>query len=477
MISLGLLLALYMVGGVTALWCLERSTRQLSALVESHQIQSLREALAITGLRVETDLLAHLADHQHSIERRMENERRLNETVLRCGECHHVPAIQARLDEIRGTLQDYLSTAPQVFTAAGPQSADRAAGEALELSSKLTQQAIDTAEQAGKHLMVRSAQAASDVRSARLVLLGTLSAALVLGGVVAFHLKTRLTVPVEHLLAGIARIGGGDTAYRLSLVADQEFMILADAFNKAYEDLRSVQENMLRAEKLAAVGQLAAGVAHETLNPLASISSIAQLMRRRCQSDDLAKQINLIMEAIERASKVLRELLTFSRPMGVETQELVQIANLLERATSLVGYDRRAQGIAITCRCGPALRAIRGDSERLLFVFTNIIINALDAMKGCAQGAGALLITARQERGRVTVRFADDGTGMTNEQVTHAFEPFFTTKEPGAGTGLGLWICYQIIERHHGTIRIESLAGNGTTVVVELPCKAESVDG
>jgi len=471
MISLGLLLALYVVGGVTALWCLDRCTRQLSALVESHQIQSLREALAITGLRVETDLLADLAGHKHKLDERTDNEQQLQDTLLRCGACHHEPAIQARLDGIRSTLQAYLSAAPQVFAAASPETANEIAGEALALSNGVSRQALDTAEMAGRHLTVRSAQAASDVRSARLALLGTLSAALVLGGVVAFHLKRRLTVPVEQLLAGITRIGAGDTTHRLPLVGDQEFRILADAFNKAYEDLRGVQENMLRAEKLAAVGQLAAGVAHETLNPLASISSIAQLMRRRCQTDDLAAQIDLIMEAIERASKVLRELLNFSRPMGSEKQESVHVPGLLERATRLVGYDRRARGIAISCRCDPALRYVRGDSERLLLVFTNIIINALDAMNGGAQAAGTLLITAEQGPDRVAVRFTDNGAGMTSEQMTRAFEPFFTTKEPGAGTGLGLWICYQIVERHKGTIHFESRVGEGTTVIVELPCE------
>jgi len=473
MICLGLLLALYVVGGITALWCLERSTRQLEAIVESHRIQSMRASLAMAGLSVETDLLAHLAGHEHEAEVRTRNQRRLNEAVQQCGGCHHEPAIRARLGGIQDTLQAYLAAATQAFAIPDPRSAPEVSRTALQLSNGLVEQATEAAEQAEKHLTVRSAQAAASVESARLVLFGTLMTALVLGGVVAFHLKGRLTAPVEQLLAGIGRIGDGDMAHRLYLQADEEFMILANAFNKAYEDVRKVQEKMFRAEKLAAVGQLAAGVAHEVLNPLASISSIAQRIRRRPQADHLAAQADLIMEAIARASTILRELLTFARPMGVEREEPCRMADLLERATTLVGYDRRARGIAMTYRCDPALGPVLGDPERLLLVFTNIIINALDAINHRQGDAGALLITAEENDGRIALRFEDNGAGMTHEQMTHAFEPFFTTKEAGAGTGLGLWICYQIVERHDGKIRIESVAGKGTTVFVELPCAAE----
>ncbi len=151
----------------------------------------------------------------------------------------------------------------------------------------------------------------------------------------------------------------------------------------------------------------------------------------------------------------------------------VEIRALLEQAATRIGYDPRARKVGITRCFDPDLRSVRGDAERLLLVFTNIMINALDAMATGADGAvgGTLAIAARQVDGKVMVEFSDDGPGMSESDIAHAFEPFFTTKGTGAGTGLGLWICYQVIQRHAGTIRIDSKDGNGTKVTLVLPCE------
>ncbi|MCB9849857.1 MAG: HAMP domain-containing histidine kinase [Phycisphaerales bacterium] len=114
----------------------------------------------------------------------------------------------------------------------------------------------------------------------------------------------------------------------------------------------------------------------------------------------------------------------------------------------------------------------RGDPDRLLTVFTNVMINAFDALSAHRNGDGRLLIAARNEDDRVIVSFADNGPGMTKDELANAFEPFFTTKEPGCGTGLGLWVCYQVVEKHGGVIRVTSQTGEGVCVTVELPKQA-----
>jgi len=131
-----------------------------------------------------------------------------------------------------------------------------------------------------------------------------------------------------------------------------------------------------------------------------------------------------------------------------------------------------ADKIDIVCHHDPNLQPVYAEPDRLLLVYTNIVINACDAMHSWRDGSGKLEISTRQDGERVVTCFKDDGPGMTRDEVDHAYEPFFTTKDPGSGTGLGLWICYQVIQRHGGTIRIDSSPGQGTSVTVKLPCNA-----
>ncbi len=475
-ICLGLLLALCLLGDTIAMVSLHRSIRQLSTLVESHRIQTLRSHLASASARVESDLFAHLAGQGRPREQRIADEQRLKEAVNQCAGCHHNPVVQESLDDIRRTMQAYLTSSNDFFFEGDPQDMSAAARETLRYGSHVVRKATDMADRAGDHLSMKDTRVEMSVHRAWLALIVTLAAMLVFAGFVAFHLMRRLTEPVDALLAGIERVRQGNLAHRFEFEADDEFRTLADAFNKAYEDLRAAHEGMLQAEKLAAVGKLAAGVAHEVLNPLASISSAAQLLRRQCTDQSQAEQIDLVMGEIARISRIVRQMLTFSRPAADETHCRIEIPELLEHAATLIGYDPRARRIGITRCFDSDLGPVRGDSERLLLAFTNIMINALDAI--CADGdrGGTLAISVRRKEDHLRVAFTDDGLGMTEEQIIHASEPFYTTKEPGAGTGLGLWICYQVIQRHNGTIHIDSRLGEGTTVTITLPCDSKHKD-
>lgn len=469
-IGLGALLALVLLGDAAALICLKRSTHELERLVESHRIQAMREGLISAGVSVQSDLLAHLAGRRRSNEQHANHERRLNRVVRRCSHgCHHEPAIKAQLDGISETLGEYESVTHQLWSAPDGRHFPQLQGRALELSDDLVRQAAAASDQATKHLEVKSANAAQNVETARLSLFTTFGAALIVGGIVAFHLARRVTKPLEALLAGIERVRQEDPTHRVSVQGDDEFRVLASAFNQAYDDLRSAHASVLHAEKLAAVGRLAAGVAHEVLNPLSSVSSIAQRMRSRCDTDEQVQQLDLMMKELGRAAGVLRDLQCFSHPVPPEHRVRVDIAQVLERTATLISYDRRARGVEITRDCAPELPAVLGDPERLLLVFTNVLVNALDGVNSRADGVGAIKMTARQRDETVVVEFRDNGEGMTDEQIAHAFEPFYTTKGPDAGTGLGLWICHQVLDRQGGAIRIDAEPGVGTNVTIEVP--------
>ncbi|MHC4066449.1 MAG: sensor histidine kinase [Planctomycetota bacterium] len=467
--SLGVLLTLCLLGGAIALLCLDRSIRQLGAVGESNRIQSMRTDLASIGVRIETDLMAHLAGYQRSPEERRDHARQFRDSLARCERCHHEPSVQGALDGVRDTFLAYQEVAERFFVGGNAQGVVELQPQVVQLSSQLVEQTTGLADQAARHLDVRNADAAASVRNAWRALTGTLAVVLVVGGLVAVDLKRRLTKPVDALLAGIERIRQGDSGYRFALDADEEFRVLGNAFNQAYQSLTSAQEAVLQAEKMAAVGKLAAGVAHEVGNPLASISSITQMMQRACDDETEAERLGLIMAEIARINRIVRHLLEFSRSAPGERRDQVDLGTLLEHANTLLGYDKRSANVRTTIRCDADLPAVRGDADRLLLVFTNIMMNAFDAVSSREGGKGTLNISAECEDRQVVLRFEDNGPGMTEEELAKAFEPFFTTKAPGDGTGLGLWICYEVVQKHEGTIRLASSHGQGSTVIIKLP--------
>lgn len=471
-ICLALLLALCVLGDAIALLCLKRSIAGLSALAESHRIQVLRANLTSSAARIETNLIAFISGHPHDAVRQRESIRRFRIAMHGCTECHHSPPVQAQIDEVHQTFHSYAVAVDRLVESAGTEEALNLEREANLIANELTRQATEMADRTMHDVSLRGADAATSVRNAWITLVGTLLATLVVGGVIARHLQRRMTRPIDALLRGIRLIRDGDAAHRFSIEADREFRALGHALNAAYDSMAAAQENVLQAEKMAAVGKLSAGVAHEVGNPLASVSSVAQIMRRKSTDGEQAEQIDLILQHVGRASRVVRDLLAFSRPARDDQKVRVDISELLEKAGGLLKYDKRVGRARVERRYSPGLVIERGDPDRLILVFTNIMINAFDALSAHGNGGGRLIITAAREGDRIVTRFEDDGPGMTPEQIDNAFEPFFTTKDSEAGTGLGLWVCYQVIQKHHGAIRIDSKVGAGATVTVALPCNA-----
>jgi len=470
-ISLGVLLGLYVLGGTTSMFCLHRSIEQLSALAEAHRIQVLRADLAASGVRIERDLMAHGNDPDYQSTVHAEGVSRCETALARCGGCHHKPAVQTQLDATRETFEAYVAAADRLFTVLNTDRAPAMEREANLLADHLARQAAEMADMAAGHVATRSQDVAASVRNARFTVLGTLAVAFVASGVIAIHLMRRLTQPVEALVTGIGRVRRGDLTHRFALDADEEFHVLGDAFNDAYESLMEAQAGAYQAEKMAAVGKLAAGIAHEIGNPLASISAVAQMLRREHLSDRQAEKVDLIMREVERTSAIVRELLMFSRSPGSWKSEAVNINAVLDRAVSLLRYDKRMGRTKIICRFSSDLGTVHGDADGLLQVFTNVLINALDALSIHPIEEARVVISAKQERDMIVIRFEDNGPGMTEAQISKAFDPFFTTKEPGAGTGLGLWVCYRVVQNHRGAIHIESQPGCGATIIIELPAE------
>ena len=241
----------------------------------------------------------------------------------------------------------------------------------------------------------------------------------------------------------------------------------AAELERAYNELQKLQTQLIRSERLALIGQLAAGVAHEINNPLGGILIYSHLLLEDSELDDTSRSnINRIANEATRCKEIVRGLLDFARQREPKTKP-TDVGELIRDTLSLVQGQALFQNIKVTTDIESKLPQIDLDVSQIQQVFMNIIINAAEAMAG----KGKLSVTARvsDDPQCVDITFTDTGCGIGPENIERLFEPFFTTKEVGRGTGLGLAVSYGIVEKHGGKIEVQSEVGAGTAFTVRLP--------
>jgi signal transduction histidine kinase len=240
------------------------------------------------------------------------------------------------------------------------------------------------------------------------------------------------------------------------------------------------QARILHQDKMISLGRLAASVVHEINNPLSGILNYARLMIRILNRGPLAEDrrekfeqyLKLVESETGRCSQIVSSLLTFSRKSSL-TFETVAIADLIERCAILSQHKLQLQHIGLESRIEPDIPPVKGDFNQLQQCVINLIFNAIDAMPT----GGTLTLAGGHEHApaRVIISVKDTGSGISEADLPHIFEPFFTTKKEGYGVGLGLSTVYGIMERHKGTVSVESRPGRGSTFKLELPVKAAGV--
>ena len=245
---------------------------------------------------------------------------------------------------------------------------------------------------------------------------------------------------------------------------------LYESLRSRMEELRQTQDTLVQSAKLAAIGELAASIAHEINNPLTVILGNTGLLLREAAPDSIEhRRLSDVVTEANRAGKIVRDLLDFARRRE-PNREPVALHELLERALELLHAKLGGAGVEVERVFDPSLAAILADRDQLTQVFLNLITNAVDAMEG---GGTLVLATAAQrgddDRPLVTVSVSDSGPGIPPEHLARIFEPFYTTKPEGRGTGLGLSVSLGIVRKHGGAIDVESKPGRGTTVRVQLP--------
>ncbi len=327
------------------------------------------------------------------------------------------------------------------------------------------------------------AKYASSRRDIALITLALFAAIIV---VVLLVMRYNLLRPIRELLIGAKAIGQGDLAYRV--VAPRsggEIAQLASEFNRMAESLAeqrlaaerqaeerlALERELRHSERLASVGRLAAGVAHEMGAPLNVIKGRVDMLRERPDApvEKRLRNLDIINSQADTISDIVRQLLTLARPFNLR-REAIELANLIDTAIELIEADAEKSGVSVEVSCDER-HCVEGDRALLHQALMNICVNALHAMT--QEGNLGIKVVPEEQRrnGRsfVGLRVSDTGSGIAPEHLAHIFDPFFTTKEVGKGTGLGLSVARRIVEEHDGWIEVANREEGGAAFTIWLP--------
>jgi PAS domain S-box-containing protein len=230
---------------------------------------------------------------------------------------------------------------------------------------------------------------------------------------------------------------------------------------------KKLEQQVVQSERLAAMGQMIGGVAHELNNPLTSILGVSELLQDGEPKESTRKQLAILQQQARRAAEIVQNLTYFSRPPA-PGKTRVDMGEVVERTLNLQAYSLRKNNITVDFRREPALPYGLGDPHQLMQVFLNLILNAEQAIRE-ARDRGTLRIRLGKSNNSVWASFQDDGPGIPPETLPNIFDPFYTTKRPGRGTGLGLSICKAVMKEHNGSVEAANAPGGGAVFTVTLP--------
>ena len=306
------------------------------------------------------------------------------------------------------------------------------------------------------------------------------------------HFSTRkwITEPISQLMGGIKNMAKGNLQTRIELRRRDELSELGHAFNQMAGDLKEAQDRIIeeaetklklerdlrQSEKLATIGQLASGLAHEIGTPLNIISGRVELAKRKLDDKEgVQKNLDIVIQQTERITKIIQRLLGFVRKKKPEQRDL-NITALLETTLDFLDHEIQKQKVKVVRETEDPLPSVMGDPDQLQQVFLNIVLNAVQSMPGggTLHLSASTQVTSKEgledgQRRYVEVKVQDTGMGMEREVMDNIFNPFFTTKEKDKGTGLGLTVSQGIVQDHEGWIEVESETGKGSLFKIYLP--------
>ena len=287
----------------------------------------------------------------------------------------------------------------------------------------------------------------------------------------------RITRPLEHLSRAVGKVAKGDFDVNVDINSRDEIGELSNSFNEMAGELKeresslqTAQHALVQSEKMAAVGTLSAGLAHEVKNPLSAVLGYAQLSKRKLdQPEALAKHLDIIETETRRCNEIISNLMQFSRQEKGDHSE-ISVNDVVEKSMKIVDHQLSLKNVRIESNLAADLPLIFGNANQLQQVLMNLMINAQQAI---GEDGGTVDLETQVRSQSVLITVSDTGPGMDDDVAKKIFEPFFTTKPAGKGTGLGLSVTYGIIKDHGGDISVHRASSGGAKFVIELPLDAE----
>ncbi len=307
------------------------------------------------------------------------------------------------------------------------------------------------------------------------IFLGITLSGMALALIISYFLISNILKPINQLVYASKKLANGDLTQKVKLTSKDEIGELTEAFNFMVSSIKErdeqlkarTQQKVQESERLASLGRLAAGVAHEINNPLGAIMVYSNLLLEESKLQGFKKEnLKKIVRETVRCKEIVKGLLDFARKTEPK-KELADINNILERVSSLVEKQSLFQNIKITKKLNKTLPMVMIDKIQIQQVFMNIFLNAAEAMRG--KGNFTISVRLLKRKRTLEIQLTDTGRGISQENIKSLFEPFFTTRGEAGGMGLGLAISYGIIKSHGGNIDVKSQVGKGTTFFIRLP--------
>jgi signal transduction histidine kinase len=485
-ISFLVLFLLFLGGIVTTLHIINKTTANLTTLLLLHKVEVIRQDLVINVQTVQSNLYTIGTSFGKELDIIVDNVLKLRDRAQTCSDCHHEERMEKEIHHLQELTDQYQEALSYFITStADTERINRLQTFAADIGDRIIAKSQWMAMTANNTLRGKTTAAMAEVNDTKKILTATLALAFLIGVIISLYFVRSITEPVGELLDATRNIKSGKLQYRIGEKLKDEFGELAASFNEMAVSLQEQYTKLQEAERLAVVGELAAGMAHEIKNPMAGIKISMEVL---CQESPLPPEdkevLVRVINEIDRITALLKGLLNYARPPKPELVPL-DVNQLLEATIKSARYSLRSpkfkvkdpdRQIDFIMELSPELPRIVADPGQLQQIFLNLILNSVDAISSVPGRLGAITIQTRQSAAElVEVSFTDNGRGIENSALENVFKPFYTTKPQG--TGLGLAISKRLIEQlSGGSITVaNNTGGDGVTFTLTFPIAAEGV--
>jgi signal transduction histidine kinase len=473
-----LLIACFLAGGFYITKSIDTVTGKLETIITLNKVEFLRETLLNKIVVVQADLLLKDTPHARQIDTFVQHVEEMHQAADHCSNCHHEERVKKRITHFQQMIDGYIKKLSRIYTLRAnearlkkeKQSAFDLGQATLEVVNKIV---ITSQHKTSQRIL----QARTNIQNSEIFLYGLMIIGPLIIIFTTFYFFKNFTSSVFTLTTATRKIQEGKLSYRIKNTLKDEFRELAESFNEMASSLKEQQETIQQTERLAAVGELAAGLAHEIKNPLAGIKVSIEVLKNDLDLEQEDKEIFLrIINEIYRIESLLKNLLNYARPSKPQP-DYVNLHKILDVIIKTSEISLRSPGetsgkvkdIEFVKDFDPDIPAICADEAQLKQVFLNLLLNATDAI---AEKGSITIKTARIPDDSVEIRVTDTGKGIDQEDLKVVFNPFFTTKSKG--TGLGLAICKRLVEQHKGAIDVVNNPEGGVSFIITLPEKQDT---